>query len=607
MAEIAIPIIALGGLYIFSNQKDKKENYKNMGLKPKLPNTAIPNKNYPVNNQPIDTSSKNYTREYYNANQTTDKFFKNDVSEKYISKETADKTFKSINGECFKAKDFVHQNMVPFFGSKVTQPSLEKFGAIEEGSNTHLLDYKQGNGSQLNRKVELAPFFKPQDNVQYTSGIPTHTDFYQSREIPSERIANVLPWEQEKVAPGLGLGYTTQGAGGFNAGVTDRKAWLPPTVDDLRSKSNPKITYNLDGHEGPLANSVKKMGSIGNTEKYRPDTDFAMGPERWLTTTGASIGQVSIPEQMMKNVNDCQTEYYGSGIRSDHKGVYSVPMYEESTRKQYSQSENMTPATALNQAPGFSNNYGRDGYNLLNNNRNENSKSKNNAVLVGVGSAVKGMFAPIMDIIKPTRKEDVIYNANQLGNVQSAVPKLPLTNPEEQLKTTNKEMTAGKIGLNYLNISHIGGNHSGAYQVTESHSKPQQRNYGDSSTHGNIGNTSSTNEQMNRIAWYNQHNNINKTYENWPNAGGTQVFSSNINMKIDKRDEDRVNNRLTSNDFINIIDRPQNLSESIPSANTFGKVNMPQQYNEQINCDRMNPDILQAFKSNPYTQSLKSF
>ena len=34
---------------------------------------------------------------------------------------------------------------------------------------------------------------------------------------------------------------------------------------------------------------------------------------------------------------------------------------------------------------------------------------------------------------------------------------------------------------------------------------------------------------------------------------------------------------------------------------------MPQQYNEQINCDRMNPDILQAFKSNPYTQSLKSF
>ena len=38
MAEVAIPLIALGGLYIFSNQKDKKEEYSNMGLKAKLPN-----------------------------------------------------------------------------------------------------------------------------------------------------------------------------------------------------------------------------------------------------------------------------------------------------------------------------------------------------------------------------------------------------------------------------------------------------------------------------------------------------------------------------------------------------------------------------------------
>tara|TARA_Y100000389_G_C17459346_1_gene520502 strand:+ start:1758 stop:3575 length:1818 start_codon:yes stop_codon:yes gene_type:complete len=605
MAEIALPIIALGGLYIMSNQKEKKENYSNIGLKTKLPNTAIPNKNYPVNKQPIDTSSKNYTREFYNANQSTDKFFKNDVSEKYISKETADKTFKSINGECFKAKDFVHQNMVPFFGSKVTQPSADTLDSAQQGQA--LLDYSQGNGSQINRKVEMAPFFKPQDNVQYTSGIPTHTDFYQSRVLPSQRIANVLPWEQEKVAPGLGLGYTTQGSGGFNSGMTDRSAWLPPTVDDLRSKSNPKVTYNLDGHEGPSINHVKNMGTIGATEKHSPDTDFEMGPQRWLTTTGASKAQASIPEHMLKHVNDCKTEYYGSGTRGDHTGVYTVPMHEESLRKQSCESENLTPATALNQAPGFANNYGRDGYKLLNNNRNDNCKSKNNGALVGVGSAVKGMFAPIMDILKPTRKEDVIYNANQLGNVQSAVPRMPVTNPQDQLKTTNKEMTADKIGLNYLNVSHMSGNHSGAYQVTEAQSKSQQRNYGDSSTHGNIGNTASTNEQMNRTAWSNQHNNINKTYENWPNPGGTQVFSSNINMSIDRRDEDRVNKRLTSKDFINIIDRPQDLSVSIPSAETFGKVNMPQQYNEQMNCDRMNPDLLQAFKSNPYTQSLKSF
>ena len=72
--------------------------------------------------------------------------------------------------------------------------------------------------------------------------------------------------------------------------------------------------------------------------------------------------------------------------------------------------------------------------------------SDSNSSFGFINSAVKGMMAPILDILKPTRKEDVIYNANQLGNVQAAVPSLPLTNPYGTPKTTNKEMTAGKIG-----------------------------------------------------------------------------------------------------------------------------------------------------------------
>ncbi len=599
MAEIAIPIIALGGLYIFSNQKDKKENYTNMGLKSKLPNTSIPNKNYPTK-QPIDTTSKNYTREYYNANQTTDKFFNNNVSQKLLNPEIANKTFKSINGDCFEAKDFTHNNMVPYFGSKVTQPNLVSHQPA-------ILDNNSGNGSQLIRKVEAAPLFKPQDNVQYTYGTPVYSDFLQSRVVPSQKVANVLPWEQEKVAPGLGLGYTTNGIGGFNSGMTDRQAWLPPTVDDLRSKSNPKVTFNLNGHEGPAQSNVKNIGIMGNMEKNRPDTTVVMNPERWLTTTGASKGQTSIPEHMMKDVNHCSSEYFGSGTRGDHTGLYTVPMYEESNKKEALKSVNMNPAIAPNNAPGIENNYGITGFNVLNNNRTDSYKSKNNNAFIGVTSAVKGMIAPIMDIIKPTRKEDVIYNTNQLGNPLSSVPKLPLTNRQEQLKTTNKEITSDKIGLNYLNVSHMSGNHTGAYEVTETQNKLQQRNIGDTSTHGYIGNTPLSNEPMNRTAWHNQNNNINKTSQNWPMAGGTQIFSSNINMTIDKRDEDRVNKRLTSQDFININNRPENPSASVPSLETFGKISMPQQYNQQINCERINPDILQAFKSNPYTQSLKSF
>jgi len=34
---------------------------------------------------------------------------------------------------------------------------------------------------------------------------------------------------------------------------------------------------------------------------------------------------------------------------------------------------------------------------------------------------------------------------------------------------------------------------------------------------------------------------------------------------------------------------------------------MPQQYKEDVNLERIDPNILQAFKSNPYAKSLNSY
>jgi hypothetical protein len=74
--ELAIPLIALGGMYVISNKNsetskniynesfvsktkgNKKENFDNMGKKVNyLPNTHVPPQNYPIMNNPelIDT------------------------------------------------------------------------------------------------------------------------------------------------------------------------------------------------------------------------------------------------------------------------------------------------------------------------------------------------------------------------------------------------------------------------------------------------------------------------------------------------------------------------------------------------------------------------
>ena len=215
---------------------------------------------------------------------------------------------------------------------------------------------------------------------------------------------------------------------------------------------------------------------------------------------------------------------------------------------------------------------------------------------------MKAMVAPVMDALRPSRKENVIYNANQLGNIQSAVPNLPLTNPNDKPKTTNKEMTADKVGLNYLNVSHVSVP-QGGYHATDVQVKEQERDTCNSSTTGNVGNTALCNAQMDVSAWNEQHNNVNKTYENWPMPGGTQIFQPTANIQIAKKDKDRVNNRMQSDDFV----QPRSLSGSIPSLETYGKINMPQQYDLEVNTNRMNPELLSAFKNNPYTQSLQSY
>ena len=58
--------------------------------------------------------------------------------------------------------------------------------------------------------------------------------------------------------------------------------------------------------------------------------------------------------------------------------------------------------------------------------------------------------------------------------------------------------------------------------------------------------------------------------------------------------------------LIGVNGHPPNskISAMPPSVNTYGAIRAPQYYNECASCDRIQPDILNAFRSNPYTHSL---
>ena len=71
-----------------------------------------------------------------------------------------------------------------------------------------------------------------------------------------------------------------------------------------------------------------------------------------------------------------------------------------------------------------------------------------------------------------------------------------------------------------------------------------------------------------------------------------------MNIAISKRDADRNNNRAYAGGAT---------IAGGHSTQTYGQLSGKQQYDQNFNNERMNPDILTAFKNNPYTQSLNSW
>lgn len=601
MAEIAIPLIALGGMYVISNQEDKlKEQFTNLGENKNTltnVNTPVPDINFPNVTQ-ITPDNVMY---YDNANQLTDNFFNKDKVVDHIETKNPQnsvgggiKPTLSLNGELIDRNNFKHNNMVPFFGSKL------KGSSNDHNISEHILDLKQGQGSQYIRKSEKAPLFKPQDNIHNVFGAPNMSDFLQSRVNPSMRMANVKPFEEQRVAPGLNKGFNTDGGIGFNTGMEARDMWLPKNVDELRVLTNPKITFDLQGHEGPahvLNKSSATTYTQGKVEKNRPDGHYTVGKERWFTTTGLEKGQTlrSIEELREVNRTDTNIEYYGSSNSKINEASYSNREYLPSNRVVLNTNPVINPTNALSQGnyEPTDGDYGNKGYNVLPNNRSTvvQQQTEDYGVVQGV---VKAMIAPIMDIMKPSRKENVIENTRINGDAGSTVSNLPIYNPADRTRTTIKEMTGDKLDNNHLNVER---QHGAAYIVSDQQPVYMQRDTTNRYYNGNAGpviNSAPTTYD----AAYRQRNNVNKTYENRTNQGGTQIFNQRDNIYIQKIDSDRNNNRMWV----------KNGGIYTPSTiENKGEMNIRANFNDTQNIERINPDILTAFKSNPYTQSLQSW
>lgn len=593
--EIVIPIIALGGLYIVSNQKKNKENFKTR-KNDELPNTNVPNRNYPMEypvlSPETDLTSKLSTVNTYDGPGVyTDKYFNPDANYSTTlpgsNNSTTGTKYKSLTGEDVDLDYFRHNNTVPFFGSK---------SHINNNANAteSTLDNYSGSGSQVFSKKEQSPMFAPNTNVQWQFGTPNTSDFIQSRINPSMKMSNVKPFEEIKVGPGLGLGYTSEGSNGYNSGLMARDEWRDKTVDELRVSNKQKASgFTMLGHEGPAISYVTTRGEMGIQEKNRVDTTFAMGQDRLFTTTGIEKGPTmrAIPIEKHVNRPETETDYIG-GAGFSNPAEYVKGVYMDSNNISLGPVP-IQPAYANGKSGAYDNDYEMKAKTAYPNNRTANSEGEGYFGIMG--GAIGAAVAPLLDILRPSRRENTIGTLRPYQNAKSTVNNSYIFNPADRPSATIRETTENsKFHLN-VNSNQRGG----AYEVTPNQASNTYRQVtGDFYYSGNASGGERGRQVRPYDSEYRQRNNDLKssTIEGRLVPGNMSLLNGDINMRTKPKENYLVNERP--------VNTNRSFGTNIPSSDTFGKINGSQSLYQGIQYDRNNGDILSQLKSNPYTLSV---
>jgi len=567
MAQIAIPLVIVGALYLMSNDKDK-EGFKeqNEGTGVNEPDMLLRDKTtdfrndnakskYTLNNE--GTYSQYQDKYFVGGSTLADPLFNNVEEAKFIS----------LTGDSILNKEVSHNNMKTFYGSK-------SYGNLPDSSfQNSQLDTYSGLGSLSIEKKEISSMFRPESNVQNVYGNQNQSDFFQSRVNESMRKANTTPWEQVR---------DNKGEVGFNWAMADRDKSMPKSVDELRVSNNPKSNYSLN-YQAPAYDpkvNTPNINHLGKFIKKGPDTFHVNNTMEMMGTPGGGgMDRPRIaPNQMITNEQRDTTnvEYYG--VRGTEDAGYATKGEAGFVHKQTLKSDTVLNFSNSTIHPASEQNYGKKGYKSFTNNR-ENDTDYFGAIQ---GLFVANVVNPLVKTLKHTKKKDTeTPHLNVKGPGKSIV-----FNPHEHMPVTNREMHTEKLGMKHLSMER---QNATGYLVANPYLPETQR---PSTNSENYGQASGLEGPRSYGAEYNQRN-ILKPYENRIPNGNDKQFQSNRNFKVVDREQ--------FNTYQNVAMKP-----TTPQVHFMGQQTKNVTHYENCNEDYNNAELLKAFKSNPYTQPLGS-
>lgn len=520
-------------------------------------------------------------------------------------------TGKTVNKESFMTNSDGFK-MTPYFRGSVKQN-------INDISQTRLANHT-GRDPMLNKKKrEIAPMFKPTPSLTNVHGMKNWTHKVKDRYIESNNRTNELPFEQFIVGPGLGVEGGVDGQGGFHdPRINDIMRNSIPTIDDLRVGNQKQCTHTPPTISGALFNTKRSMPVTVNKNRTEREADIS--------------------------------DYSDLGSRTNVDGhMKTLNFVAPDKRKKLSRPNFGTAGPGSNIKPTKIATTQKSRRNLLRNTGLRN---------IGFGDLKTSAY--FLDKAKETKKQNIIGNPRPEGNMDVSIPsKMTAYDPNDIARTTKKEQL---IDNKYLPLVSTYAKKNKVYdydtkpKVTIRNTTPNVNPYRNLDGHDKPTNqltdkakTTVKEQTENNTYQSNAHYSLDTGYMTNPaeapytnkqflsdyyysgTAGSREAAQSlymsayNASLNTNKERIARGRKPMGSNvklarggDTIKILHKKQshgvNTSRKV-DTHVFAK---PPVVNDKVMTkqrvilsnkevrDRIQPDILDAFNNNPYSQPLNS-
>ena len=468
--------------------------------------------------------------------------------------------YSQLTGEYVKKENFKHNNMEPFFKScsygqsyKDNDVNEQKLGIYTGSSKFH-----KSKSSMPANESAPSPFFNPEESKKNTWGQNSSLQKRQQYYNQSMYRSNEQPFEKKYVGPGLNKGYTSTPSGGFH-NATAQDIVKPKSIDELRALNNPKLTYEGRINSGT---GTEQRGKIGTVGKYKPDKFNINSPDRYFTSASGIEREQLRPSHIIKPTDRGKADYQLGPAKFQANREQKRTLTKKSSKITFKTDSvrNFNAKNLWDVKEDFSN-YGKNSFNL------------------------------------PANERDVTATRTSVRNMNTVYKKQKSYNPEDVLPTTMKETQIHDTRDG--NINGMEGN-VGGYIVAPKYARTTRKE----TTHSDYTNNPGTDQLGGGRGYltapldlrYTNKENISIGRAPTGEREKLSVGMDKVNVQIDKLDNDRILTREPQTTHVyNSIEQPQ-----VCGRTTEGnKVN-----DSQLLAERINPELLTAFNSNPYTKSL---